>query len=322
MEALIDFLRAFVSDEGSLRHLVVIVVAATIFVFGLGVSIIVSAVTSPVRRRLGLLNATDDRSKRFTLKIATAVGPVAAYVLPKEELERNKVQRDLIRAGIRSPQALQVFYGIKTLLAIICPIVVMSAAKFFPELTTQSIVMYAMMGAGAGLLAPNFVLNRKVESRTRQLRNGFPDALDLLVVCVESGLGLGPALQRVADELAVSHPELSFELATVNAEMRAGVQRETALRNLADRTGMPDIRGLVGLLVQSMRFGTSVADALRVYSDEFRDRRMQAAEEQAAKMSTKLIFPLVIFMFPVFFIVAIGPAVLRIIDAFARTGGG
>lgn len=116
----------------------------------------------------------------------------------------------------------------------------------------------------------------------------------------------------MSDELDVSHPELAFELSTVNAEIRAGMPREQALRNLADRTGLPDIRGLVGLLVQTMRFGTSVSDALRVYSEEFRDKRMQRAEEQAAKMGTKLIFPLVFCMFPVFFIVAIGPAVLRI----------
>jgi tight adherence protein C len=317
MEALIDFLRTFVSDEAGLRQTVVVVVAATIFVFGLGVSVLVAAFTNPVRRRLGLINEKESKKGQLAIRIATAVGPVAAYVLPKEELERNKVQRDMIRAGIRSPQALQVFYAVKTLLALIFPILVFFSARFFPEVQTQSVVMYAMMGAGAGMLVPNYVLHRKVESRTKQLRHGFPDALDLLVVCVESGLGLGPALQRVADELGVSHPELSFELATVTAEMRAGVQRETALKNLAERTGLSDIRGLVGLLVQSMRFGTSVADALRVYSDEFRDKRMQAAEEQAAKMSTKLIFPLVLFMFPVFFIVAIGPAVLRIIDAFS-----
>jgi tight adherence protein C len=202
-------------------------------------------------------------------------------------------------------------------LAIILPILVFAAARFFPDLATQSVVMYATMGAGVGMLAPNYILHKLLDSRMKQLRNGFPDALDLLVVCVESGLGLGPALQRVANELGVSHPELSFELATVTAEIRAGVQRETALKNLADRTGLTDIRGLVSLLVQSMRFGTSVADALRVYSDEFRDKRMQAAEEQAAKLSTKLIFPLILFMFPVFFIVAIGPAVLRLIDVFS-----
>jgi tight adherence protein C len=213
---------------------------------------------------------------------------------------------------------LQVFYAIKTLLAIVLPFLVFACARFFPEIGTQTIAIYAMMGAGIGLLAPNYVLHKMVQSRMKRLRQGFPDALDLLVVCVEAGLGLGQALQRVADELMVSHPELSVELATVTAEMRASVPRETALKNLADRTGLADIRGLVGLLVQSMRFGTSVADALRVYSEEFRDKRMQAAEEQAAKMSTKLIFPLVLCMFPVFFIVAIGPAVLRLIDVFAR----
>ena len=144
------------------------------------------------------------------------------------------------------------------------------------------------------------------------MTNGFPDALDLLVVCVEAGLGLAAAIQRVADELNFSHPELAFELATVNAEIRAGRPREQALRNLADRTGLKDIKGLVGLLVQTMRFGTGVSDALRVYSEEFRDTRMQRAEEEAARMGTTLIFPLVLCMFPVFFIVAIGPAVLRI----------
>jgi tight adherence protein C len=317
MEALIDFLRTFTSDEAGLRNTVVVVVAATIFVFGLGVSVLVAAVTNPVRRRLGLVNAKEATDGRLAIRIATAMGPVAAYVLPKEELERSKVQRNLIRAGIRAPQALQIFYAIKTLLALILPVLVFAGARFFPDLQTQSVVTYAVIAAGIGMLAPNYILQKKLASRMKQLRHGFPDALDLLVVCVESGLGLGPALQRVADELGVSHPELSFELATVTAEIRAGVQRETALKNLADRTGLSDIRGLVSLLVQSMRFGTSVADALRVYSDEFRDQRMQAAEEQAAKLSTKLIFPLILFMFPVFFIVAIGPAVLRLIDAFS-----
>lgn len=321
MEALIDFLRTFVTDEAALQRTVVAVIAATIFVFGLGVTALVGAFTNPVRRKLGLINGRAPRDGRLTMTILTAVGPVAGYVLPQDDMERNKIQHKLIRAGMRSPQALQVFYAVKTLLIVLLPMLVFACARFFPEVQTQSVVLYAIMAAGIGALAPNYILQRKVESRMKRLRNGFPDALDLLVVCVESGLGLGPALQRVADELGVSHPELSLELATVTAEIRAGVQREAALRNLAERTGLEDIRGLVGLLVQSMRFGTSVADALRVYSEEFRDKRMQAAEEIAAKMSTKLVFPLVVFMFPLFFIVAVGPAVLRLIDAFVTIGG-
>jgi tight adherence protein C len=137
---------------------------------------------------------------------------------------------------------------------------------------------------------------------------------------VEAGLGLAPALQRVADEVSVSHPELGAELGLVNAEMRAGVERTQALRNLAERTGLSDIRGLVTLMVQTLRFGTGIADALRVYSEEFRDKRMQAAEEQAAKIGTKMIFPLAFCIFPSFFLVAIGPAVLAVIDVFANLG--
>ena len=139
----------------------------------------------------------------------------------------------------------------------------------------------------------------------------------MLVVCVEAGLGMSQAIQRVADELTVSHPELATELALVNAEIRAGVDRVVALKNLADRTGLDDIKGLVSLLVQTLRFGTSVAESLRVYSEEFRDRRMQRAEEEAAKMGTKLIFPLVLFMFPGFFVIAVGPAVVGLISVFS-----
>jgi len=157
-----------------------------------------------------------------------------------------------------------------------------------------------------------------VNARQREIRSSFPDALDLLVVCVESGLGLAPALQRVADDLVISAPELGGELALVNAEMRAGVERTQALKNLATRTGLDDIKGLVALLVQTMRFGTGVADALRVYSEEFRDKRMQAAEEEAAKIGTKMVFPLVLCLWPAFFLVAVGPAVIRLVDVFKQ----
>lgn len=320
MDAIIALLTSYLSDEVILRRTVVVVVALIIFILGIGLSVIFLGVTNPIRRRLGMINEPEEQKGTLSLKIATAVGPVAAFILPKEDLERNKVKQDLYRAGYHSPQALQVFYALKVVLAVGLALIVVLASPFFPSLDSQTLMLYAAMAAGIGLLGPNYVLSKSLERQMRLLRNGFPDALDLLVVCVESGLGLGPALQRVADEINVSHPELSLELATVNAEMRAGVQREKALKNLSERTGLPDIRGLVALLVQSMRFGTSVADALRIYSEEFRDKRMQAAEEQAAKIGTKMIFPLVLFMFPVFFIVAVGPAALRIIDAFGGLG--
>jgi len=320
VEAIISLLESYLSDEVILRRTVVAVVAIIIFVLGIGLSVIFLGVTNPIRRRLHMINEEEENKGALSLKIATAVGPIASFILPKEDLERDKVKRDLYRAGYHSPQALQVFYALKAVLTITLALTALAVSRFLPSVTTQSLMLYVTVAAAVGLLAPNYVLSKSLERQMRLLRNGFPDALDLLVVCVESGLGLGPALQRVAEEITVSHPELSLELATVNAEMRAGVQREKALKNLGERTGLPDIRGLVALLVQSMRFGTSVADALRIYAEEFRDKRMQAAEEQAAKIGTKMIFPLVLFMFPVFFVVAVGPAALRIIDAFGTLG--
>lgn len=322
MEALIDFLSTYLSDEAVLRRTVIFIVAATIFVLGLGLATIFLGATNPVRRRLGLINQDEKPTNRLAIRVATAIGPVSSFVLPKAGLERNKVVENLMRAGYRSPQALSVFYAIKTLSAIGFPIAVLIGARFFPEMETRSVMYYTLVAGGIGMILPSSFLDKAVAKRTRMLRNGFPDALDLLVVCVEAGLGLGPALQRVSEEVSVSHPELSFELATVTAEMRAGIPREAALKNLAERTGLSDIKGLVGLLVQSMKFGTSVADALRIYSEEFRDRRMQAAEEQAAKVATKMLFPLILCMFPVFFIVAVGPAILKLMEAFKAMNGG
>ncbi len=320
MEAFFDLLASYSSDEVILRRILVALSAATIFILGLGLTALLMNLVNPVRRRMGLVGGETPQVKgRLLVRVATALGPVATYLLPRQEGERKKMTLQLFRAGFRSPQAQSAFYAIKSLMIFVLPLAVLLATRFFPGVETRSALTYAMFAAGFGLVVPNIVLRKLVAKRSNNLRRAFPDALDLLVVCVEAGLGLAAAIQRVADELAVSHPELAFELSTVNAEIRAGTAREKALRNLAERTGLPDIRGLVGLLVQTMRFGTSISDALRVYSEEFRDIRMQRAEEQAAKMGTKLIFPLIFCMFPVFFIVAIGPAVLNIMN---WAGGG
>ena len=317
MEALISQISSLISDAELLRQLVVWLSALSVFVLVLGGAALLIYYFDPLRRRVNALSNKPQKTRHMGSKAAaTAVAPVAAFVLPQDDLERNKVMLKLHRAGYRTATALQVFYLIKTLLMLVLPLLVAVVSNFMPDTSTGDIFTYAMFAGGVGMLLPNYVLQKLVEQRSTALTHGFPDALDLLVVCVESGLGLAAAIQRVADELGVSHPELAYELATVNAEIRVGVPREQALKNLADRTGLQDIRGLVSLLVQTMRFGTGVADALRVYSEEFRDKRTQKAEEQAAKMGTKLIFPLVLCMFPIFFIVAIGPAVLRIMDVF------
>jgi tight adherence protein C len=244
------------------------------------------------------------------------LGPVSSYIVPQSEIERSRISEKLVHAGFRSPNSVQNLYAIKVVLSITLPAAVLIISRWLPSLTTQQEIVTIAGACGAGLLLPSFVLERLVRSRLKKLSNGFPDALDMLVVCVEAGLGLSQAIQRVSDELGVSHPELAQELALVNAEIRAGVDRVAALKNLAHRTGLEDIQGLVSLLVQTLRFGTSIAESLRVYSAEFRDKRMQKAEEQAAKIGTKMVFPLVIFLFPCFFLVAVGPAVIGLISVF------
>lgn len=325
MDILLELVATLLNTAESQRLAVILVVGATIFIFALGISLVFMGATDPVRRRLRIGGADtqqperlSDNSKRLLVTIDTLVGPVSQWVTPQSEIERSKTIERLVHAGFRGPSSLTTLYGIKAILALAFPVFVMAAARWLPDMSMAQIIMCVIVAAGIGVFLPGIILSKLIEKRVKKLRDGFPDALDLLVVCVESGLGLTAAIQRVADEIGVSHPELGQELALVNAEVRAGVSREQAMRNLAERSGLDDIRGLVSLLIQTLRFGTSVAETLRVYSEEFRDKRMQKAEEQAAKISTKLIFPLVLCLFPSFFTVAIGPAVLRLMEVFSQ----
>lgn len=323
MEALLHLVRNYIGNENAAATVFIITAAGSIFVLTLGISLLVLGVAHPLRRRLRQLgvHAPGQKDPSRAETIAAALLPFSAYIMPKQDWQKSQVGRQLVHAGFRSPSAATLFYAYKTLLLVLLPAAVLLAWQWFPDVPVGMILFYAAAAAYLGTIAPGAVLDRLVQNRKRKLRAAFPDALDLMVVCVESGLGLAAAIQRVADEIAVSHTELAADLGLVNAEIRAGVERGQALKNLAERTGLEDIRGLVALLVQTMRFGTSVADALRVYSEEFRDKRTQAAEEQAAKIGTKMIFPLVLCMFPAFFLVAVGPAMLRLVDVFGQLGG-
>jgi tight adherence protein C len=321
VDNLLESLRAYASGPHFGELAFVLLTGAAVFVFSLGVLGVLVAVASPLRRRLGQLGPHDrdvPAAESGFAKLSALVRPVSQYALPGNEQERSRVGQLLTHAGFRSANALPLFYFSKVFLVVALPLAVFVVSPLLPKVATAVLMLTAVIAALLGFLGPSVWLERRVEARQRELRIGFPDVLDLLVVCVESGLGLAAALQRVADELVISHPVLGAELTLVNAEMRAGVERAQALKNLAERTGLDDIRGLVALLVQTMRFGTSVADALRVYAEEFRDKRMQAAEEQAAKIGTKMIFPLVLCLFPSFFLVAIGPAVLRLMAVFGE----
>jgi tight adherence protein C len=319
VDAVLSTLQQFIGDGGNTAMLFIALAAATVFALTMGLSGIVAGLLDPVRRRLGRFSP-ERESGSNAAALADSLSKFAALITPRTERERQRVDRLLMHAGYRSTNARTIYYGIKALAVMVLPLLVLFVSPMFPNLTTNRLMLFAAGAGYVGWVACSMWLDHRVTKRQRALRAGFPDALDLLVVCVESGLGLAPALQRVAEELAVSHPELGDELTLVNAEMRAGVERGAALKNLAERTGLEDIRGMTALLVQTMRFGTSIADALRVYSEEFRDKRTQAAEEQAAKISTKMVFPLVLCQFPSFFVVAVGPAVIGLIDVFSKLG--
>jgi tight adherence protein C len=312
---MLDQVLTRVSAGDPLMISVVAALAVLLFVWGLASAL--GRSMDPARRRLDEIALDAGAAPGATLgqRIASALRPVERYVLPKGA-EREGTQQRLQFAGYRGVSAVSTFYGVKLALSLALLLIWLFLAHFISSLSTGRVVFFAVAVSFLGMLLPRIWLDRAVAKRHKLLRDGFPDALDLLTVCVESGLGLPQALQRVADELEVSHPELAVELANVTAQMRAGVDRETALRGLATRTGLDDVRGLVSLLAQTLRFGTGIAEALRVYSEDFRDKRMQRAEEAAAKIGTKLIFPLVVCLFPSFFVVAIGPAVLRMIEAF------
>lgn len=214
----------------------------------------------------------------------------------------------IVRAGYRNPDTILTIRGLK----IVAPIAGL-AAVYFTGLYRANPYMFVPLALLLGFLIPDFWLTWKVRSRQRRLRRALPDALDLLVICVEAGLGLDQALMKVSQELRITHRELSDEFQLVNLEMRVGKTRIEALHELGHRTGLDDIKSLVAMLVQTERFGTSIAQSLRVYSDDMRVRRRQRAEEMSAKTTVKMVPPLVFFIFPALMVVILGPAVITLI---------
>lgn len=227
---------------------------------------------------------------------------------PRSVKETSKLQQRLIQSGHRGSEALIVFYGIRVAAAL-----GLFALGSFGVIVKPNLAL-ALAGAGVGYVIPGMVLARMAKARQHRIRLGLPDALDLLVVSVEAGLGLDQAIQRVGNELAFAHAELCGELRLINLELRAGKARSEALHNLAERTGVDDISSLVGMLVQTDKFGTSVAQSLRVHSDTVRTKRRQRAEEAAAKTGVKMVFPLVFCIFPAIWVVTIGPAAIKFIQ--------
>lgn len=233
-------------------------------------------------------------------------------LVPASPKDVSIMQRRLIRAGIKGPNALRILYGAKILLGIALP-VLMSFAVAGSAADSSNKIVAVLAAAAAGFFGPNEYVKIRSQRRQKAVQRGLANALDLLVVCVESGLGLDQAMVQVAKELEHAHREISEEFAMINLELKAGKRRVEALRNLADRTAVDDLKKLVAVLIQADRFGTGIAQSLRAHADFMRIQARQVAEEKAAKLGVKLIFPIFFCIMPSLFVVTVGPMAVKIV---------
>lgn len=245
--------------------------------------------------------------------LARGTQPLARFAESDTSAQASALRRRLLHAGLRQPQVTTAYFGTKTLLALALPLLAFGVQLLLTQpLQGRALLLVLLLAAALGYYLPNVVLARLVFLRQREIFESFPDALDLITVCVEAGLGVEAALARVAEDMQHRSRVLSTELQLVGLELRAGAPREQALHNLALRTGVEEVDGFVAMIIQAERFGTSIAQALRVHADMLRTRRRQRAEEAAAKISLKLLLPLIFCIFPALLLVLLGPAMINI----------
>jgi tight adherence protein C len=303
--------------------IVILLVFASVVLLGLGALSLPSR--SPERRRLERLvdgttaNITAPADEDSVLAdqkggwIARLLAPLAGRA--GAEPSRGPIRQRLIRAGYRSESAVTVYMGGRIVLAVLLP-VLFAVSPFAWGLDQLRLVMAMIVASAVGYVLPSYWVGRRERARQRQITIGLPDALDLMVVCVEAGLGINASLQRVSEEFSRTNPVLSAEFEMVTLETRAGKSTTQALKALSERTGVSDVSSLVAMLVQTERFGTSLADTLRIHADAMRTQRLQRAEELAAKAPLKMLFPMVI-IFVATLLVTIGPGMLQIFQFFA-----
>jgi tight adherence protein C len=301
--------------------LVVILVMTSVFALVYGMASLAPARSRLISKRLGELQEgaaknysslqrrqRQEKRERLEILMQTFGERVTA-----RRADWSRIQQMLLQAGYRRSGAVAAYFGTR-----LVTMTLAGAAAVFGVIAIGSppaaVILAASVGAAFGWLAPQYHVKRRIRKRQRELQRALPDSLDLLVVCVEAGLGLNQALVRVSEEIEHVSTIMSDELVLTNLEIRAGTPRDEALRNLGERTGLGDLKSLTAMLIQTDRFGTSVATALRVHSDTMRTKRRQRAEEAAAKTTIKLVFPLVLFIFPAMFVVILGPAVLHILE--------
>lgn len=272
---------------------------------------------SRLRGRLDMLKqgevSEEKLLSKWTETIVKLSAPIAKLSLPDEGWENSALRIRFMNAGYRGASPILLYFAVKTILAVVLPLTLFLYSTLAGwNLGTSSFLALLLGAATIGYYLPNLILARRIAHRQREIFENFPDATDLMLVCIEAGLGLDAAITRVAEEIRLKSLALAEELHLVTLELRAGSSRERALRNLALRTGVAEVDTLVAMLIQADRFGTSMGDSLRVYADDLRTKRRLRAEEKAAKIPLKLLFPLVFFIFPSLLLVLLGPAFIQV----------
>ena len=276
---------------------------------------------NPARKRASSFSINDQPSAAgsdFVSALVKVVDPISRLALPSEGWEKSPLQLKFVNAGWRSADAPKLYFGIKSILTITLPTV----AYFFLDKSIQTenatgLIFILILFAAAGYYLPNIVLSKIVKKRQQEIVETLPDATDLLIICMEAGLSFDQALSKVAAEIKLKSEILSQELELLLIEVRSGFTRESALRNLALRTGVEEIDGLATMVIQSERFGTSVGEALRIHADTARTKRRQKAEETASKIALKLLFPLLFCLMPAIFVVLLTPSLMQLKAAFS-----
>ncbi len=314
MDSIVNWLSSFQLNQEML-FIAFVMITTVLLVMTIGYVVI--GVNSPLKRKLAQITTGEKvTTPAKNTKMLNTLESLAPLTSSKSTKERESVKTLLMHAGYHQSNALSLFYSIKSLTTIVGVMIALAMYVALPD--NNKLYVYMAGCIFGGLILPDILLKRKVKKRQNAIRNGMADMLDLLVVCTESGLGFNAALRRVADEMVISHPDLADELDTVCVKIQAGKPMPEALREFIYRTGLEEFMGLVSMLSHASRVGGSLVDSLREYTEDYRDKRQQAAEEIAAKIPVKMMFPMVLFIWPCFFIVAIGPALITLSEAFSK----
>jgi tight adherence protein C len=286
-------------------------------VFGASMLIVQALLPGAAQRRLQSLSGqaadTPSTAAEWVVRISKASGPLAKLSLPDSGLRMTALRTRFIQAGLRAQYVPTLFFAAKTMLAVALPALLwLSTATLTRGVAINLMLLCALVAAAVGYYLPNVALNIRIRRRQREIFENFPDALDLMTVCIEAGLSTDAAIARVAQEVASTSDAVGEELYLATLEMRAGQSKEQALRNLGMRSGVADVDTLATMLIQAERFGTSIADSLRVHSEHLRTRRRQLAEERAAKVALKLLMPLIFCIFPALILIMLGPSFIQI----------